>query len=126
MQEIPVCIVFAIVSLDIAMSHRACDGDAVDRSRQHIRCGVDARDIERSSGFHSCVCAVGSPETIVHDGSSSGRRNDPGRLGCGDRCKVNLIHHERFNDLGLSDRATISSNGSFAKTTAPSAPVTSG
>jgi hypothetical protein len=45
-----------------------------------------------------------SSKAVVHDSSSTRSRDDPRRFGCGDRCDVNLIHHERFNDLRFSDR----------------------
>ena len=87
------------MGLDIAMRHRARHPKTVCLAGGDIRRGVDTRHMEGARGLEPGVEPVGAPQPEVHDLPPSGSRHDADRLGRQQRLQMDLVHHQRFDEL---------------------------
>ncbi len=93
------------------MRHRARDGDAVEGSREYVGRRGNAGDEERPSRLQASVGSVRPTQAEIDDRPAAGRPHDARGLRGEHRLQMNLVRHERLDELCLRQRPDYLENG---------------
>ena len=93
-----------VVGLDVAVRHRAEDGDAVELPGQDVGGACRAGEVAGAGDLQRRLGAVGATGAELDHVAPGGRRDHPRRLRRRHDLEVHLVEHERLDQLSLPDR----------------------